>query len=48
MYFSTTVSLTCLDVSLVFMVPLTWWCPLLSGVADPGAFQNRCTYTEIR
>uniref|UniRef100_A0A0E9QSB4 Uncharacterized protein n=1 Tax=Anguilla anguilla TaxID=7936 RepID=A0A0E9QSB4_ANGAN len=29
------------------MVPLAWWCPLLSGVADSGAFQNRCRYTEI-
>ena len=29
------------------VVPLAWWWPLLSGVADSGAFQNRCIYTEI-
>jgi hypothetical protein len=40
-------SMTCLESSLVFMVPLAWWCLLLSGVADSGAFQNRCMYTEI-
>ena len=39
-------SLTCLERSLVFMVPLAWWCPLLSGVADSGAFQNRCIYWD--
>ena len=33
--------------SLVFMVPLACWCPLLRGVADSGAFQNRCICTEI-
>ena len=33
-YFSTTLSGTCLESSLVFMVPLAWWCPLLSGVAE--------------
>ena len=47
LYFSTTLSLTCLESSLVFMVTLAWWCPLLGGVADSGAFQNRCIYTEI-
>jgi hypothetical protein len=40
-------SLTCLESSLAFIVPLAWWCPLLSGVADSEAFQNRCIYTEI-
>ena len=30
------------------MVPLAWWCPLLSGVADSGAFQNRCIYSALR
>ena len=44
LYFFTTLSLTCLESSLVFMVPLAWWCSLLSGVADSGAFQNRCAY----
>ena len=24
------------------MVPLAWWCALLSGVADYGDIQNRC------
>ena len=47
LYFSTTLSLTWLENSLVFMVLLAWWCPLLSGVADSVAFQNRCIYTEI-
>jgi hypothetical protein len=42
LYFSTTLSLTCLESFLVFMVPLAWWCRLLRGVADSGAFQNRC------
>ena len=46
LYFSTTLSLTCLESSLVFMVPLAWWSPLLSGVAESGAFQNRCTVRE--
>ena len=47
LYFSTTLPLTGLESSLVFMVPLAWWYPLLSGVADSGAFQNRCLYTAI-
>jgi hypothetical protein len=47
LYFSTTLSLTCLESSLVFILPLAWLYPLLSGVADSGAFQNRCIYTEI-
>ena len=47
LYFSTTLSLTCLESSLVFMVPLDWWCPLLSGVADSGDFQNRCTWDHV-
>ena len=34
-------SLPCLESSLVFMVSFDWWCLLLSGVADSGAFQNR-------
>jgi hypothetical protein len=38
-------SLTCLESSLVFIVPLAWWCALLSGFADSGAFQHRCIYT---
>ena len=29
------------------VVRLAWWCALLSDVADSGAFQNRCIYTEI-
>jgi hypothetical protein len=33
--------------SLVFMLAFAWWFPLLSGVADSGAFHNRCIYTEI-
>ena len=45
--FSKTSSLTCLESSLVFMGPLAWCCPLVSGVADSGAFQNRCVYTEL-
>ena len=48
LYFSTTLSLTYLESSLVFMVPLAWWCPLLSGVADSGLFQNRCIYSALR
>ena len=47
LYFSTTLSLTCLESSLFFIVTLAWWCLLLSVVADSGAFQNRCKYTEI-
>ena len=38
--------LTCLESSFVFMLPLAWWCPLLSGVADSGAFQNICKYWD--
>ena len=34
MFFSTTLSLTCLKSSFVFMVLLAWWCPLLSGVTN--------------
>ena len=30
------------------MVPLAWLCPLLSGVADSGAIQNRCIYTVFK
>ena len=44
LYFSTTLSLTCLESSLVFMVPLVWWCPLLCDVTDSGAFQKSCIY----
>ena len=48
LYFSTTLSLACLESSLVFIVPLAWWSPLLSGVADSGAFQNRCIQYILR
>ena len=41
LYISTTLSLTCLESSLVFLVWLAWWCALLSGVADSVVFQNR-------
>ena len=47
LYFPTTLSMTCLESSLVFMVSLAWLCPLLSGVADSGAFQNSCTVYTV-
>ena len=32
---------------LFWRAPWSSWCRLLGGVADSGAYQNRCIYTEI-
>jgi hypothetical protein len=44
LYFSTTLFLTCLGSSLVFMVPLARWCPLLSGVRFWGLSEQMYIY----
>ena len=46
--FTTTLSLSFLESTLVFMMSLAWWHLLISGVEDFGAFQNRCTGVSIQ
>ena len=44
LYFSTTLSLTCLESSFVFMVLLAWWCPLLGGAPCLVVLQTLGTF----